>query len=295
MNETTGEGSRAAPPMHERVLAAGKQLKEQATAAVRAARTLAPLGKAKPYEDMRLLDKALAKADKALGALPAVPLANATLAAVETWRRERADALRQQLGRELKAACDGSGLSLHTVSREQPIEVRIPPLAVVIDFERARAELRFAKETLAGCAAEAQAIVTAHGKVTAALQRGFQADTFFDLCLKAWLAARAATGNGDRIELLDFLPFLAVLRQPAKFRAAPVRENFAGYPRAQFAFDVMRLRREHGLARNGWRMNLGVATGTTAADKRRVLYVEDEAGNGEYKLTVFFTREEAAP
>jgi len=42
-------------------------------------------------------------------------------------------------------------------------------------------------------------------------------------------------------------------------------------------------------------MNLGVATGTTASDKRRVLYLEDEAGNGEYKLTVFFTKEEAHP
>ncbi|MBM4061077.1 MAG: hypothetical protein FJ265_08270 [Planctomycetes bacterium] len=295
MNEASGEETAAATSMRERVHAACKELKEQAAAAVRAARMLAPLGKAGAYEDTRKLDKVLTKVQKGLGSLPAVPLATATMELVEAWRKARQETLRQQLGRELKAACDGAGLSLHTVSREPPVEVRISPLAVVIDFDRARAELRFAKEALGYCPADAKAILTAHAKVKAGLERGFAAETFFDQCLTAWRAARAATASSERVELLDFLPFLAVLRQPAKFRSAPVRENFASYPRAQFAFDVMRLRREFGLSRNGWRMNLGVATGTTASDKRRVLYLEDEAGNGEYKLTVFFTKEEAHP
>jgi hypothetical protein len=39
-------------------------------------------------------------------------------------------------------------------------------------------------------------------------------------------------------------------------------------------------------------MNLGVATGSTASQKKRVLYFEDEDGSGEYKLTLFFTRVE---
>ena len=39
-------------------------------------------------------------------------------------------------------------------------------------------------------------------------------------------------------------------------------------------------------------MNLGVATGTSATQKQRVLFVEDEEGEGEFKLTVFFTRAE---
>ena len=40
-------------------------------------------------------------------------------------------------------------------------------------------------------------------------------------------------------------------------------------------------------------MNLGVATGTTATKRNRALFLEDEHGDGEFKLTVFFTRAEA--
>ena len=40
-------------------------------------------------------------------------------------------------------------------------------------------------------------------------------------------------------------------------------------------------------------MNFGVATGSSASRKDRVVYLEDEHGDGEYKLTVFFTPAEA--
>ena len=35
---------------------------------------------------------------------------------------------------------------------------------------------------------------------------------------------------------------------------------------------------------------MDAATGTTASDKDRVVYLEDPDGTGEYKLTIFFTR-----
>jgi hypothetical protein len=41
-------------------------------------------------------------------------------------------------------------------------------------------------------------------------------------------------------------------------------------------------------------MSLGVATGSTAAQKKRVVYFEDEEGHGEYKLTVYFTKDEGS-
>ena len=125
--------------------------------------------------------------------------------------------------------------------------------------------------------------------------RGSTRSVSSDACLRAWRAARGAGGSGagDRVELLDFLPYFVLQRQSPAFKAEPTERNFRGYSRARFAFDVLRLRNEGGLSREGWRMNLGVATGTTATKKNRALFFENEHGDGEFKLTVFFTRAEA--
>jgi hypothetical protein len=103
-----------------------------------------------------------------------------------------------------------------------------------------------------------------------------------------------SAGAGERVEITDFLPYLALQLQSAAFRVEPSANNYRGYSRARFAFDLMRLRDELGLSRDGWRLNLGVATGTTATKKNRALFCEDAFGDGEFKLTVFFTRAEGA-
>ena len=80
--------------------------------------------------------------------------------------------------------------------------------------------------------------------------------------------------------------------QNRAFRVEPSVRNYRDYGRARFAFDMLQLRRQGGLVREGWRLNLGVATGTTASKKNRVIWFEDEHGEGEFKLTVFFTRQD---
>lgn len=282
------------PPIHERTRAVQSDLKARAKVLTASAGLLGPLTKPAAFEDLKKLDAALAKARKKLATFESVPkLAAQALDAVDGWAQERRRSLRERLGRELGAACERAGLTMRVVSREAPAEIRIPPLAVRVDFERGSAELRFAQEPLGQVAADAEAIVAAVVKTKAALDRSLDAAAFFDACLAAWKAARVATGAPERVEILDFLPYLAIGMQKPGFRSAPTKENFVSYPRAQFAYDVLRLRRELGFSRNGYRMNLGVATGTTASQKKRVVYLEDEDGVGEYKLTVFFTKEES--
>lgn len=281
-------------PMDERVRAGVTDLKARAKVLSSAATALGPLAKPDTYTDLVKLEPVLAKIRKKLESLvPAPKIALGTVDAVEAWTHERKRTLRERLGRELKSACDAAGLAMRVVSREQPVEVRIPPFAVVIDFDRARAELRFAKHPVGSCPADPEAIVAAIGKQKAALDGRFDAGDFFDRCLAAWKAARVVSGSAERVEILDFLPYLAVGVQRPKFKAEPTKANYASYTKAQFAYDVLRLRRQGGLTRNGHRMNLGVATGSSASQKKRVVYLEDEDGNGEYKLTVFFTKEEA--
>ena len=114
---------------------------------------------------------------------------------------------------------------------------------------------------------------------------------WYGACFRAWNAARGAglAGSGDRVEILEFLPYLAIQLQSRSFRNDPSERNYKGYTRARFPFDLHQLRKAGRLTHDGRRLNLGVATGTTAAKKNRAVWVENENGNGEYKLTVFFT------
>lgn len=203
---------------------------------------------------------------------------------------------RRRFGRELREACEAAGVALRVVRSEEPLELRLAPLSVEVDHRRGRARLAFARNVLAECAADAREVLAAHRKLVASLEGPFDPTAYFEACWRAYRSALAVEGKRmqDRVELLDFLPRLALELQGKKFRVDPTAEHFEGYPRARFAYDVLRLRRAGALEQQGRRIQFGVATGTSATQKDRVVYLEDEEGRGEYKLTVFFRVEEPA-
>ncbi|MBI4816704.1 MAG: hypothetical protein HY791_10625 [Deltaproteobacteria bacterium] len=259
-----------------------------------AATTLTSLAKALRSGDLKRVQAAL---DKARASVPdgsaAITYVAEPFAQIETFLREEPQRIRDELGRGLKDACAAHGLSFRIVSREDPIEVRIPPFSVTLDFSKGRAVFRFARLEIGQCAASRDEILETHGELAKSFGPPFEAGKFFDQCRRAYLSAAIAEGrrDGDRLELAEFLPYLAIQRQSKAFCVSPESSAFKGYSRAQFAFDVMRLREAGGLSRNGFRLNLGVATGTSATDRSRSLYIEDAEGNGEYKISVFFTAE----
>lgn len=269
--------------------------KAEAQALGKLATAFGPLTKPKVYQDLTKLPAILKKVEAKIRSLVVADRGAAVLKEIRDELDERKRHMQERLARDLAAACKAHGLELRVLSRDEPVEVRIPPFAVRIDRTKGRAELRFARQPIAACEADAAAIMKAHGQALTSMGKGFRAEPFFDACLRAWRAARAAgcAGSGERVEILDFLPHLALQLQPSAFRVEPSERNYRGYSRARFAFDVLSLRSAGMLRREGWRMNLGVATGTTATKKNRTLFFEDEHGDGEFKLTVFFTRTEA--
>jgi hypothetical protein len=277
---------------HERVAELIARQRQNAKVLARCVRALQPLARPALYQQPKRQQAAYDKARRALEALTPQPRsALATLAELEqALRRAREDA-RAALGPALAEACGARGLALRVVSREAPLQVRIAPLAVTIDFDAGLATLAFARQPLATAPLTAGAILKAYDGAVAALQTPFDAATTFEAYHRAYRMARAA-GHAERVELRDFLPFLALAMQPAAFKRAPSRKHFRDYGRAQLAWDVLRLRRAGALQRDGLRLNFGVATGTTASQRDRALYLEDEDGNGEYKLTVFVSQGE---
>ncbi len=204
------------------------------------------------------------------------------------------EGLRKELGKELKAECEKRGLKLLVVSRENPLELRIPPLSIIVELEKGRCEIRFAKDRIAECPMQGEKILKAWEGCMKRLDRPFDPGKFFDQCLAAYSRILRLKGlpPGSRIELSEFLPELAILLQPRSFLQNPKKENFRTYGKANFAYDVLRLKKANMLSKDGARMNFGVATGITAQKKGRVIYMEDEEGNGEYKLTIFFKKTE---
>lgn len=279
--------------MQERIEAVAAPLAEEGRRLAAAAKTLRAMAKPGVLKDLTKLEKEAAKAEQAFSSEEAAELGvDVLLAAVREYVAGAEERIRRGLGVELKGACERAGLGFRVVSREDPVEVRIPPLLLRLDFRRGQADLLFAREVVGSTRPEAAAILTAHQTACRKLDTAFVPEEFFDECISAYRAALAAAGQpfGDRLEILDFLPYLAIAKQSKRFRASPAKENFTPYGKGRLAFDVLRLRRAGVLSRNGFRINFGVATGTTATQKARVIYLEDEQGDGEYKLTIFFTQ-----
>lgn len=222
---------------------------------------------------------------------PAEQRAAACLEEIRAAAERERNAMRDRLAKELRALCDARGLSMRVVSREEPVEVRIAPFAVIIDRQRGLAELRFARLPLYGCTARAEDILATRERCLQDLAQGLEPREFFSACQRAWAAARASLGaqSSERVEIAHFLPYLALQMQSKAFSIDPSAENYRTYSRVRFAWDVLRLQRAGLMSCNGWRLNLGVATGTTASAKNRALFLENEDGEGEFKLTVFFT------
>ena len=251
------------------------------------AAALTALAKSAANPSSAAVEKALAKLDEN----EPVEL-DAILAQVRSWLTEQEQSRRRRLNAELRAACQQAELELLVLARE-PLELRLPPISVLVDYERNRAELRFADGVLQRCEVEAGAIMQARKKALDQLEgRHWDAPAFLELLLKAW--RRVARGAGGWVELVDVLPELTLLRQDKKFRRDPSARNFKPYPRVCFAYDLWRLRRDRCLSHDGWRLTLGTATGGSTRDKSRVLRLEDERGQGQYHLSLRFVREEAS-
>ncbi len=270
-------------------------LRDEARSLSKVVTTLRPLTNPAAFQNNTKFDALLSRLQqKVATAGVAAPRGQALISEIRTQVDAARLRQREALYQNLKRATEAQGLALRVVSREDPIEVRIPPFAVKIHRERGTAELLFARYPVATCPADAGEILAAHRTALSEIQEGFDAAGFHFACRKAWLAARGAgeAGQSDRVEILAFLPYLAMQLQRPAFNVEPSNKNFRGYTRARFAFDLLQLRKGGQLAHDGWRLNLGVATGATASKKSRVIWLEDEDGRGEFKLTVFFTRSE---
>jgi hypothetical protein len=168
-------------------------------------------------------------------------------------------------GKALLRPVSGAAVVPRLIAAGPPPEWRLGELTVVIGARRA--ELRYAREPVGSSRPAPDAIVEAvrrAGQRLAARSRG--ADELLPALAAAYavVLGRHDARPGDRVPLVE------------------LRDELAGCTRAQFAWDVARLRRERRLVVGGRRIDLGVAAGHATGRRSRVVWIEDEGGGGRY-------------
>jgi len=177
-----------------------------------------------------------------------------------------------QFPAELRRAAAGHGIVPRLIA-DLPQEWRLGPATVVVDTRRRAAQIRYAREVVARARCDAGDVLTSWRRALDRLARDSLPPDDFLPALSAAYAdclTHIAGAPGDRVELCDMVPAVA--------KAAGRRT----YSRAQFAWDIGRLRRERRLQYAGRRVLVDVATGAAPTRRRRVLWIEDESGAGQY-------------
>ncbi len=195
-----------------------------------------------------------------------------------------------QFGRSLTESAEENALRCRMIATD-PMEFSIPPFTVTVDLAKNLARIHYARLVMEELPARPDRIMTGLQKNLKALEGGWSAEAFFDALYNAYQIAIFEKGErqGERVQVADLLPRVALAFQTDRFRSDPVAGHYRAYGRVRLAYDLSRLRREGVVQRNGWRLNLGTATGSSTQDKKKVLYVEERPGQGQYYLSVWFT------
>ena len=103
----------------------------------------------------------------------------------------------------------------------------------------------------------------------------FDPQSYLSLLREAYRRALKGVKEGERAPIIGVLGELAFLRQGERFRANPTRSNYVGYGRAQFGYDLYRLKRSRGEELSLW-----VATFEATKKKGKVIFVPDDEERG---------------
>lgn len=205
-------------------------------------------------------------------------------------QQQRANRRKVEFGRMLNENAENQGLTCKMITSE-PMEFSLPPFTVAVNLDQNIARINYARLALEELPALPDQITAACRKNLKMLEKGWSSEQFFDALYDAYRIQlfEKKSRQGERLVFTDLIPYVALSFQSEKFRSDPVAGNYRPYGRVRMAYDFSRLRRNGLLQRNGWRVNLGAATGSSTRNKKGVLYIEESPGQGQYYLTVWFS------
>lgn len=194
--------------------------------------------------------------------------------------------IKKRFGVELEQELKGKGLSL---SGQYP-ELKAGLFTIELDFDKRRVTLWYGpkQERLDQCDLLAVEVANRVEKVRQQLGSHLEEEEFLKKLQKAYF--RAAGNQQDApVPIIEVLGELAYLLQSPQFCQDPRRENYKGYGRADFSYDLFRVQRSEQHTLFASRLHLTVATRDHTKRRQDFLWVpDDESGGGtRYSLLQF--------
>lgn len=211
-------------------------------------------------------------------------------ARLEAHLQQREGAARGNLLAALARAAAAEGLELTRLT-DRPLQVLLAPLVAELDPASGRAQILYAREVVEECPLDPAEVLKARQTALDRIRdESIESAAFFELLHRAYRTVLLARGEapGERVDLVDLLAPLALLRVAAdRWRSTPPAE-LAPYPRYLLAYQLRRLGRDRLLEKDGLRLELGTATGGSTRNKRDVLFVPTGPTEGQYHLSIRF-------
>ncbi len=206
-------------------------------------------------------------------------------------QRMRAKARSRTVG-GLTRLAEAEGLQVEVLT-ESPLELRLSPLTVQIDFAANQAKLAYAREVVQRCPLDPPAIWKARQEAIDRIRsEALPSPEFFEVLRVACRTVQQRRGMAAdaRVDLVDLLGPLSLLVVPVdKWRGLGAK-GLPSYPRWLLAYQLQRLRKDACLSQGGLRVELGAAAGGSARKKQNVLFVP-AAGDGQYHLSIRLTEQ----
>lgn len=187
--------------------------------------------------------------------------------------------IKRQIGVELENQLKNLGLAL---SGHYP-ELRAGLFTIELDFDKWRAVIWYGpkQERLSECLLSTSAIVKQIERVKKELGSGLKEEELLKKLSDAYNRVAGVEKKGEYVPIIKVLTELAYLVQNPRFHQDPRRENYKSYSRADFSYDLFRIRRYQVEAFFPIKVQLKVATREYTRQRTDFLWVpDDENGRG---------------
>lgn len=197
------------------------------------------------------------------------------------YRRELThteEQVKKRFGLELEQELKNRGLSL---SGQYP-NLKAGLFTIELDFDKERVTLWYGpkQERLDQCRLSVAEAADRIEKVKQQLGSHLDEDEFLKKLQDAYSRATGSE-RSEPVPIIGVLSELAYLLQSPQFRQDPRRDNYKSYSRADFSYDLFRVRQSEPYALFDKRLHLVVATRAHTKQRRDFLWVpDDESGRG---------------
>ena len=172
---------------------------------------------------------------------------------------------------------------------DSPLVLYVHPLTLEVNFEQCKTTWSYAREPMAQSSLDPSDIWNVYGELLDQFRAArIDSKSFWQALKAAYDIVLLKDGKpaGERIDIVDVLVPMAW-----SWPHAVQLKKATQFPRYLLAYQIQKLRQDGLIAHNGYRLDLGTATGGSTKNKANVLFIPMGPTEGQYYLTMCFRRE----